>query len=602
MIRKLPFIIFFLTLMLTLGACTKKGSSDITDNQTITDQGQWPRVYTDGLGREVTLERAPERIVVLHFGYTEYLMALETPPVGAAGLESAQLFKTLNQYEGMKEVADVGSVTEPNLEKILELQPDLIIAAPGIHEDALEGLEKIAVVIFKTEYGTWQETLSDYAKILGKEELAETFVDDTEKIIEQTRQELSRYEDKTFIFLRPSSKGDFWTPGLDIEKGFYHNGENGFGLSAPQAYPKEAGVLSLEAIVQMNPDYIFFQDKEDICRQQAGELESSDLWQSITAVRSGNIGYLDLSVNTGSPLAIRLASEQILASVQGEAADSTSWPRTYTDTLGRNITLEKKPEKTALVFFRNYEHLFTLNEIPFAASDVEDVYKGWAALAPYAEKYDIIDLGEMQTPNLEKLLESSPDLIIVYSGVYEKIGEQLEKIAPTIAVNNHGDDWQTPLREYGKIFAKEELAESEISRLNQLLSDNRKEFSSLSDKTFAFLAIRSEKELSVYVLNYVYDQETGLGLKAPKGYLDKNRGAISLEGLLELDPDYLFLYDDMLNTNTEDQVKALSKSEVWNALSAVQKDNVYRIDRSAFSGGPLSIEFGIETILNAIKK
>lgn len=286
-----------------------------TENTEDETKSAWPRTYVDGLGKEVILEKEPERIVVLHFGYTEYLLALDVVPVGVASLSKVQQFKTLNQYEELSSIIDVGETVAPNLEKILELQPDLIIAGVGIHDDMRDGLEKIAPVVFKNSYGKWNETIQDYAEILGREEKAEYYIENTQEIISKTRDELMDYTDKTFVFLRPSSKSEFGIVGSEIFW-HYHDLENGFGLSIPENYPEEWSEISLEALADMNPDYIFFQDNEEICRQKVDEMSSSSVWNSITAVKEGNIGYLDISLNTGSPLAIRLASEQILGNMK----------------------------------------------------------------------------------------------------------------------------------------------------------------------------------------------------------------------------------------------------------------------------------------------
>jgi iron complex transport system substrate-binding protein len=283
-----------------------------------------------------------------------------------------------------------------------------------------------------------------------------------------------------------------------------------------------------------------------------------------------------------------------------QKAEESLWPRTYVDALGREVVLEHKPEKPALIFFRNFDQMFVLEEPPVAASDVTDVLKGWESLAPFASKYDIVDLGEMNTANIEKLLEVDPDLIIVYSGVYEKVGDQLDKIAPTIAVSNYGDDWKTPMKEYGKIFGKEDKAEAEIQRLEGLLKEKSGSLASYSDKTFAFITIRSPKEFTVYVIEYVYSKEAGLGLNAPAGYLEKSRQVVSLEGLAEFDPDYLFLYDNALNTVDEGFVAELEKNSVWNSLKSVKNGNVHLLDRSAFSGGPVAIEYGVDAIIKAL--
>ncbi|MDR1014040.1 MAG: ABC transporter substrate-binding protein [Coriobacteriales bacterium] len=282
------------------------------------------------------------------------------------------------------------------------------------------------------------------------------------------------------------------------------------------------------------------------------------------------------------------------------AEEQGLWPCTVTDALGREVVIEQAPQKPALIFFRNFEHMFALDVPPYAATDVSDVYKGWASLAPFAATHEIIDLGDMNAPNLEKLLEVAPDLIIVYSGVYEEIGDDLDKMATTVAVSNYGDDWQTPLKEYGKMLGKEDAAEEEIERLSTLLKEGGQELAALGDKTVACVALQSAKEFLVYNVESVYSKDAGLGLTPPAGFVEKSRETISLEGLAEFNPDYLLVYDNMTNTADEDLIAELSGSAVWNSLSAVQGDNVHLIDRSAFSGGPLSIEYGTEAIRTAL--
>lgn len=285
-----------------------------------------------------------------------------------------------------------------------------------------------------------------------------------------------------------------------------------------------------------------------------------------------------------------------------EEAEDSEWPRTYVDALGREVVIEKKPEKPVMIFFRNYEHLFVLDEYPVAGTEVADVYKGWKVFRPYAETHEIIDLGVMNAVNVEKLLEVGPDLIIVYSGTFEKIGDQLEKIAPTITVDNYGDDWQTPLLEYGKIFGKEDKAQDEIDKLKKQIQEGSQKLTDYNDKTFAFLRVDGSKGFIVYVLDFVYSREAGLGLTPPEGYLDKGRTTISLEGVAELNPDYLFIYDD---ANSEEEnlfIEDLkANNSVWNSLEAVKSEKVYFIDRSAYSGGPMAISYGIDVILESLK-
>jgi iron complex transport system substrate-binding protein len=276
----------------------------------------WPRTYVDGLDREVVIEARPERIVALHFGYSEYLLALDITPVGVASLAKAQTFKTLEPYSAeLATAVDVGEVTAPDLERILALEPDLIIASPGVHDDSVEALSEIAPTVFKKNYTVWNETLDDYAQMLGRESEAENYTESTQAILDTVRADLAHLSDKTFLFLRPMGKSVFYIaewPGYS----YHYDSEKGFGLLAPEGLPQGGEQITLEALAALDPDYLFLQDSSENDQQALTDLESSSVWASIAAVQQGHVGELDLSVNTESPLAVRLAAEQLTGQVE----------------------------------------------------------------------------------------------------------------------------------------------------------------------------------------------------------------------------------------------------------------------------------------------
>ncbi|WP_126425376.1 iron-siderophore ABC transporter substrate-binding protein [Brevibacillus marinus] len=280
--------------------------------------------------------------------------------------------------------------------------------------------------------------------------------------------------------------------------------------------------------------------------------------------------------------------------------EPNNWPRTYVDALGRQIVLEKKPEKVALLFFRNFEHLFLLGESPVAATDL-NVLQEWASLAPYKD-HEIADLGPITSPNLEKLLEIDPDLIIAVVGRFESYGDKLEQIAPVVVVGSNENNWQGALREYGKIFGKEQQAEAEIARIEALIADSRKQLAAYSDKTFAVIML-GEKQLWAFTTQFVFNKESGLGLNPPSHYVDMSTKGeqISLEGLAAMNPDYMFVADiGGSSKNAEKYLKNLERDAVWNSLDAVKNGRVYVLDSSIAAGGPLGIELGVKTIVEKV--
>ncbi len=283
--------------------------------------------------------------------------------------------------------------------------------------------------------------------------------------------------------------------------------------------------------------------------------------------------------------------------------ETASWPRTYVDASGTEVVLEAKPQKIALLFFHHYEAVLALNAPLYAATDLE-VYNGWESLKPYSEKTELIDLGGTREPNLEKLVEIEPDLIIAASGVHDAIFDSLRKIAPTVVVSrmdNSFGTWQGTLREYGKILGEEALAEERITDLEALITETRNTLIAHSDETVALIR-PLEKEINYWMPDYLYNPEGGLGITGALSKPDSvSAGAVSsYEGFADADPDYIFFYEDALNENDETIRKGLEENTLWRSLSAVKLGHVYILDRSAFSGGPLAMELGVKTILNAM--
>lgn len=278
------------------------------------------------------------------------------------------------------------------------------------------------------------------------------------------------------------------------------------------------------------------------------------------------------------------------------------WPRTYVDASGTEVVLKEKPQKIALLFFHHYEPMLALDAPLYAATE-QAVYTGWESLKPFAEKAELIDLGGTREPNLEKLVEIEPDLIIAAFGVHDAILDSLRKIAPTVAVSRKDNfgTWQGTIREYGKILGEEALAEERIADLESLITDTRNTLSAFSDKTVALIQ-PSDKEVSYWMPDYIYNQEGGLGVASafvkPDGVAAGK--AVSFEVFVEGDPDYIFFYEDMLTENDEAIRKSLEGNALWNSLSAVKQGHVYILDRSAFSGGPLAMELGVKAIQKAM--
>lgn len=127
---------------------------------------------------ETTIKGTPKRVVVLTNEGTEALLALGVKPVGAVKSWTGDPW-----YEhiaaDMEGVTVVGEESQPNLELIASLKPDLIIGNKLRQEKVYDQLKAIAPTVFsETLRGAWQTNFLLYADALGKTTEGEKLIAD----------------------------------------------------------------------------------------------------------------------------------------------------------------------------------------------------------------------------------------------------------------------------------------------------------------------------------------------------------------------------------------------------------------------------------------
>lgn len=293
------------------GTSTPENSSAVSDTSTPepakSEEAGFPRTYTDARGKEVTIEKKPERIAVTTWMVTEKLLAIDVPPVAADTIETMSVWASMKEYLEKYQVEDLG--TEVNIEKLLEVKPDLILATTA-NENIYDQLEAIApVIVFDIDlmFGDWQVSTREVAKVVGEEAAAEDFISDLMAEITQAKGKIL-IDGKSVAFLRLWSK-TIYSMGVATCAAYYDE-TNGLGLEIPQGWPEEIGGLSLEALTDINPDYIFISSSEDEAYLE--ELGKNSVWNSLTAVKEDHVYSIDLSGLSGGSLAAKYGIQIVL--------------------------------------------------------------------------------------------------------------------------------------------------------------------------------------------------------------------------------------------------------------------------------------------------
>ena len=242
------------------------------------------------------LKKAPKRIVILDNLYGEILDPLDITPVGATtGQADSQEFSTLfkKQYKDAK-VVSVGWQGNPDLDKIAELKPDLILMT-GEQEDLYEKLSEIAPTvgyqINTDENWDYHETSLKVAEIFDKrDEMKKDLdrLDAREAVFAENVK--AKFGDQKLMYLRVTDN--------DIR--YYAYGHFGYLYDTYHFNRAETfnpddmfQVIDPDKLKDINPDLLIVQaDSQELLDNK---LKNTPVWTSLKAVQNNKVIYADYS-------------------------------------------------------------------------------------------------------------------------------------------------------------------------------------------------------------------------------------------------------------------------------------------------------------------
>lgn len=271
------------------------------------------REITHAMGTTVVPDN-PQRIVVLDGAILDTLVAIGKLPVGAAGSSANGTFPAYlaGQAAGIELV---GSVAEPELERIAALGPDMIISSKQRHEGLYDTLSQIAPTVYLDQLGlAWKDNVLTIGEFVGASEEAQAALDAYAARTEQIGATLDadgrlvslvRFRpDQIRLYSPYSYAGQILT---DI----------GFTVSNPGQVTDQWLVVSPEQLDIVDADAIFVTTSE---AGKPGNLYDNPgpLWESMAAVKSGNVHAVDPEtwIMNGSILCANLVLDDVLRFLQ----------------------------------------------------------------------------------------------------------------------------------------------------------------------------------------------------------------------------------------------------------------------------------------------
>jgi iron complex transport system substrate-binding protein len=244
------------------------------------------RLLTDETGRRVKVPPSVRRVISLAPSITEILFAL--------GLHQ-EIVGVTNFCDFPEDASTkhrIGGFVNPDVEKIVSLKPDLVIAvADGNRWDTIERLSDLGFPVYTVDPKGFDgviRTIRNMGEITGKEEESRTLIrriaERKERIVSMTRS-LTR----PAVFFQV---GD--APVITVGKGTLANdlirlaGGRSISENEPSSYP----AYGVETILSKAPEIIIFSSMDN--RKNYSDLiRRWQAWKSIPAVKSNSIYVID---------------------------------------------------------------------------------------------------------------------------------------------------------------------------------------------------------------------------------------------------------------------------------------------------------------------
>jgi len=274
----LPLLILITALL--LGACTS-GARHAAASITI----------TDGMNRDVSINAPAQKIVSLAPSNTEILYAIN------AGKQIVGRDDLSDYPEDAKTIQSIGgSMGKLNLEAIVTLTPDLVLAAGIISPEQIKSLEDLNLTVyFLPNPETLEElyqNIETVGKLTGHAEDAAALNASLKKRVAEIEKKISsgsQTRPKVFYELDSTEPNKPWTsgPGTFIDLLITKAGGENIGASLTDEWAQ----ISLEELIVQDPDIILLGDAAygvtaESISQRAG-------WESLTAVKNNQIFTFD---------------------------------------------------------------------------------------------------------------------------------------------------------------------------------------------------------------------------------------------------------------------------------------------------------------------
>lgn len=242
-----------------------------------------PRTFVDDTGRKIYLAKTPKRVVSLAPSITEILFAI------GAGDSVVGVTEFCDYPPEALTKTQVGD-SRPNLEAILALEPDLVLAMEVIRDDVLKTLQQLKIPLFILEAKSLEHV---YAHIRTLGRMLDR-VQEANALAHSMRQDIQAIGDRTSSLPKPRVLYVLYSqpfitvgPGSFIHQLLEFAGGDNIAKDVGQAYPR----LSMEVVMQKDPEILLFPSMGGKGSPES-DRDQWTRWDTMTAVKNDRLYFV----------------------------------------------------------------------------------------------------------------------------------------------------------------------------------------------------------------------------------------------------------------------------------------------------------------------
>ncbi|GAB3671138.1 iron-siderophore ABC transporter substrate-binding protein [Zhihengliuella somnathii] len=216
---------------------------------------------------------------------------------------------------------------------------------------------------------------------------------------------------------------------------------------------------------------------------------------------------------------------------------------------------------------------------------------------------EAVNVGTLTEPDLEKILEADPDLIISADVRQGEMYDQLNKIAPTVMSESTGPTWKENVVLLGEAIGKKEEAEARVAEYEaRAAAVGQAILEQDPETTYSLVRFVGEDTMRLYTSNsFIGEIMADMGIPRPKSQPDDTESILvplSQEQILEADAS--FIMESTWNPGGAEgdasvaQQESFTSNPLWDELTG----DIVQVDDATFLAS-VSIQ-GAEAVVDEL--